>query len=185
MKKKERERERIKREGKNPIIELAHWRMTIQKGAARIEMPLASILNSLLARDRSRSQAFVVCVSMMKYERVTCSLDSHSLPFLSIFSLFFSFFFFILFDLSRDRKFPWSLVIFHEACEKLPTPPRSDFEQWFRLSTAGFISIVSFAIYFHPRRVYALLSNVCDSSAERYVDEKVVQSDVQSNICIE
>ena len=93
---RERERERMKREGKNPIIELAHWRMTIQKGAARIEMPLASILNSLLARDRSRSQAFVVCVSMMKYERVTCPLDSHSLPFLSPLPPLHSFLFYSL-----------------------------------------------------------------------------------------
>lgn len=44
--------------------------MTIQKRAARVEMPFASILNSLLPRVRSRSRAFVVRVSMMKYDRV-------------------------------------------------------------------------------------------------------------------
>ena len=62
--------------------------MTIQKGAARIEMPLASILNSLLTRDRSRSQAFVACVSMMKYERVAfVGHPLFSLPFHFFYSL--------------------------------------------------------------------------------------------------
>lgn len=70
-----RKKERKKKGGENPIIEYAYWRMTIQKGAARMEMPFASILNSLLPRVRSRSRAFVVCVSMMKYHRV-----GHPLP---------------------------------------------------------------------------------------------------------
>lgn len=41
-----------------------------------MEMPFASILNSLLPRVRSRSRAFVVCVSMMKYHRVGHPLSS-------------------------------------------------------------------------------------------------------------